>query len=100
MEEAGRSKSGLEGKVAFRPMEKGEESLSHMKRCSVSLIIRGKQNYDEVPRHTGQNGHSSKSLQIADAGEGVEKREPSYTVDRNKNLCNHNGKSYGGSLKN
>ena len=28
---------------------------------------------------------SSKSLQITNAGEGVEKREPSYTVGRNVN---------------
>lgn len=42
VEEAARYKSGPEGKVAFRPMEKGEESLSPMRRCSMSLIIRGK----------------------------------------------------------
>ena len=78
-------------------MEKGEESLSHMKRCSVSLIISRKQNYDEVPRHTDQNSHSSKSLQIANAGEGVEKREPSYTVDRNVNRYSHYGEQYGDS---
>ena len=42
----------------------------------------------------------TKSLQIANAGEGVEKREPSYTVGGNVNWCSHYGKQYGGSLKN
>ena len=32
---------------------------------------------------------SLKSLQIINAGEGVEKRKPSYTVDGNVNWCSH-----------
>ena len=39
-------------------------------------------------------------LQITNAREGVEKREPSYTVGGNVNWCSHYGKQYGGSLKN
>ena len=35
---------------------------------------------------------SSKSLQIINAGEGVEKREHSYTVGGNVNWCSHCGK--------
>ena len=35
-------------------------------------------------------------LQI-NAGEGVEKREPSYTVDGNVNWCSYYGKQYRGS---
>ena len=34
------------------------------------------------------------------SGEGVEKKEHSYTVHGNVNWCNHYGKQYGGSLKN
>ena len=34
------------------------------------------------------------------AGEGVEKREPSYTIGRNVNWYIHYGEQYGGSLKN
>ena len=30
-----------------------------------------------------------RSLQIANVGEGVEKREPSYTVGRDKSGCSH-----------
>ena len=41
---------------------------------------------------------SLKSLQI-DAGEDVEKREPSYTVGGNVNWCSHYGKQYAGSSK-
>ena len=31
------------------------------------------------------------------AGEGVEKREPSYTVGGDVNWCSHYGEQYGGS---
>ena len=34
---------------------------------------------------TGQNGHHQKNLQIINAGEGVKRREPSYTVCGNVN---------------
>ena len=43
---------------------------------------------------------SFKSLQITNAGEGVEKRESSNTVGGNVNWCSHYGKQYGGSSKN
>ena len=43
---------------------------------------------------------SSKNLQTINAGEGVEKREPSYTVGGNVNWHRHYGEQYGGSLKN
>ena len=42
----------------------------------------------------------SKYLQTINAGEGVEKRERSYTVGGNVNWYNHYGEQYGGSLKN
>ena len=37
---------------------------------------------------------SLKIIQIINAEEGVERREPSYTIDRNVNWCNHYGKQY------
>ena len=43
------------------------------------------QNYYKVPTYTHQNGHHQKNLQIINAGEGVEKREHSYTVGGNVN---------------
>ena len=43
---------------------------------------------------------SLKSLQMTNAREGVEKREPSHTVDGNVNWCSHYGKQCGDSLEN
>ena len=39
------------------------------------------------------------SLQAINAGKGVEKREPSYTVGGSVNWCSHYGKPYGGFSK-
>ena len=41
-----------------------------------------------------------KNLQTVNAGEGVAKREPSYTVGRSVNWYNHYGEQHGGSFKN
>ena len=41
-----------------------------------------------------------KSLQTVNAGEDVEKREPSYTVGGNVKWYNHYGKQYGGASEN
>ena len=65
----------------------------HMKRCSTSFIIRdANQNYNEISPHTTQNDHHQKCLQTVNAGEGVEKREPSYTTGGNVNRYIHFGK--------
>ena len=40
-----------------------------------------------------------KSLQITNAGEVVEKREPSYTVGRNVNWFSYHGEPYRGASK-
>ena len=42
----------------------------------------------------------SKSLQAINAGQGVEKRDPSYTVGRNANWYSHYREHCGDSLKN
>ena len=42
---------------------------------------------------------TAKSLQIINTREGVEKKEPSYTVGGNVDRCSHYGEQYGGSLK-
>ena len=59
------------------------------------------QNHYEVPFHASQSEWLlSKSLQAINAGEGVEKREPSYTVGGNANWSSHYEEQCGNSLKN
>ena len=61
-------------------------SNKHMKRCSISLIIREMQikitmRYHLMPVRMA----AIQKLQTINAGEGVEKRELSYTVGGNAN---------------
>ena len=73
----------------------------HMKRCSTSLIIREMQikttmKYHFIPVRIAA---IQKSTSI-NAGEGVEKREPSYTVGGNASKYSHYEEQCGDSLKN
>ena len=52
------------------------------------------QNDNEVSRHSGQNSHHEKNLQTINAGESLEKSEPSYTVTGNVNWYSHYGEQY------
>ena len=70
-------------------------------KCWTSVIMRNaSQNYNEMSSHTGQNAHHQKNLQTINAGEGTEKKEPSYTVGGNINWCSPYGKDNGDFSKN
>ena len=57
------------------------------------------QNHNEVPFSCQSELLLSKTLQAINAGEGVEKREPSYTVGGNANYYSQYGEQCGESLK-
>ena len=70
----------------------------HMKRYSTLLVIREMQ----IKTTTSHQSEwpSSKSLQTINAGEGVEKKEPSCTVGGNVNWYSLYERWYGLSFKN
>ena len=63
------------------------------------LLEKRKSKVHEGPPDTGQNGHHQKNLQTINAGEGVEKRDPSYIVAQNVNWYSHYGDQYRSYLK-
>ena len=52
---------------------------------NVTHYQRNANQNNEVPSHASQNGFHQKGPQTINAEEGVEKREPSYTVGGNAN---------------
>ena len=73
----------------------------HLKRSATLLINREMQIKTSMRYHlTPVRMAIIKSLQTINAGEGMEKREPSYTVGGNENWYNHYREQYGDYLKN
>ena len=52
----------------------------HMKRYSTFILEKSVRGYNEITSHAAQNGHHQKNIKTINVGEGVEKRESSYTV--------------------
>ena len=66
-----------------------------MKRCLVSLITREMKIKAAIRSpHSSQNGHHLKSLQIFNAREGGEEKEPSYIIAGNVNWCSYYREQY------
>ena len=59
------------------PKKTTDGQNAHEKMFNITNYQRNaNQNYMEISSHMGQNGHHQKNLQTINAGEGVEKREP------------------------
>ena len=70
----------------------------HMKRCSRLIIIREMQ-IKITMRYLLTPVRMAIIKKSTNAGEGIEKRETSYTLGGNVSWCSHYGVQYGSSLK-
>ena len=73
----------------------------HVTKCSILLVIREMQIQTSMRCHlTPVRMAIIKKSTKTNAGEGVERREPSHPVGGNVNWYGHLGEQYGASLKN
>ena len=67
---------------------------THMKRCSILLLIREMQ-----IKTTMRYNFTLIKWKITSAGKDIEKVEPSYIAGENMRWYSHSGKQFGGSTK-
>ena len=72
----------------------------HMKRCSMSLIIRDMKIKTTMTDHLTPARMAIMNKLKTSLCEDVEKRGPSYTPGRDIKWCSHYGKQYGDSSNN
>ena len=90
----------MHNKGNYRQGENTTQNNKHMKRCSISLIIRKMQIKTPMRYHlTLVRMAIIKSVQTINAGEGVKKREHSCIIGGNVNWSSHYRRWYGDSLK-
>ena len=82
---------GRKPKQTFRMFQQTYEKMFN------TVTIGEMQIKSAISPHTSQNGYHKKKS--TNAGEGVERRGPSYTVDGNVNWCSLYGEQQGGSFK-
>ena len=77
---------GQISKKTFLQRRHTDDQQTHEKMLNITHYQRNaNQNHNEVPLHASQDGCYPKDLQAINAGEGVTKREHSYTVSGNAN---------------
>ena len=68
-------------------------------KMSTLLVTRKRKSRLQWDIHTSQKGHHQNMHKQENAGEGVERREASYTVGSNVSWYSHCAEQCGGSLK-
>lgn len=71
------------------PKEDKQMAIMYNKRCSISLIIRKMKIKATINQLTSERMAAIKKTTNSKCCEGVEKKDPSYIVDRNVNWCSH-----------
>ena len=90
---------GQKIKQTFLQRKQMDGWQTHEKMFNITHFQRNeKQNHNEVPSHAGQIGPIRKFT--INAGEGVEKKEPSSIVGGNANYYSRYGEQCRDSLKN